>query len=148
VEHGDLAVISEPIDFVGLNYYTRAVVRKNPESGWLGGVQVLPAAAPVTDMGWAIAPEHLYHLLTRIGRQWTKLPIYVHENGCATVDVVAADGQVRDTDRIAYIREHLAQGHRIVPSELLTATVRVGTSLWIGRRLNLLLWNRQSESHK
>jgi beta-glucosidase len=110
---GDMAQISRPIDFLGVNFYTRAVLRKGAATGWLGGVEVLPATAPVTDQGWEIVPEHLHRLLTRIGREWTKIPLYIHENGCATPDVPeVVEGAVRveDPARIAYIRDHLRQG--------------------------------------
>lgn len=105
----DLAVISRPIDFMGINYYTRAVLKHSPVGfGWQG----LPPSAPVTDQDWEIVPEHLYRTITRIGQEWTKVPLYIHENGCAMPDVMDANGQVNDPRRIEYLHDHIAQAHR------------------------------------
>ena len=109
---GDLALISRPIDFLGLNYYTRAVMRHDPASPFLGGVGAVPKTAPVTDQGWEIVPDSLYDLLTRIKRDWTDLPLYVHENGCAAPDRLDEQGRVEDTDRVEYLQAHFAAAHR------------------------------------
>ena len=109
---GDLEVISRPIDFLGINYYTRAVVKYDPESPWLGGVGSVPKTAPVTDQDWEIVPDSLYDLLTRIGREWTgDLPLYMHENGCAMPDKLV-DGKVEDTGRIAFLQAHFERCHK------------------------------------
>jgi beta-glucosidase len=69
----------------------------------------------VTDQDWEIVPDCLYDLLVRVPKEWTgDLPLYIHENGCAMPDVVDPDGEVRDTRRLEYIREHLIRCHRAI----------------------------------
>ena len=110
---GDMAQIHQPIDFLGINYYTRAILRKEPASPFLGGVATIPKTAPVTDQDWEIVPDCLYDLLVRVPQEWTgSLPLYIHENGCAMPDVLDADGQVHDERRTEYIREHLLRCHK------------------------------------
>lgn len=104
---GDMALISAPIDFFGLNYYTRAICQDDPHSPFFG-LRTLPPRGPVTDQGWEIVPGCLRDLLVRIQRDWTRgLPVYIHENGAAMRDVLTEDGRVHDTDRIAFLRDHL-----------------------------------------
>ena len=100
----DMATISQPLDWIGINYYTRSLVGEG------GGLW--PATAPVegplakTAMGWEIYPEGLTHVLTRTAGYAGKVPIYVTENGMAAPDRVQ-DGAVTDADRIAFIDAHL-----------------------------------------
>jgi len=108
----DLAVISAPLDFLGVNYYTRAVVFHQPGSGPLHVGSVEPGPTIRTEMGWEIRPESLYQLLTRLEREYTRgLPLYITENGAAFDDEVGADGRVHDDRRVAFLRQHLAAAH-------------------------------------
>lgn len=95
---GDLALIQAPLDFLGINYYTRiwASADKTPPPNALG----------VTDMGWEIYPDGLRELLTGLHASYPLPPIYIMENGCACADQVV-DGAVNDTARIDYLRRHL-----------------------------------------
>jgi beta-glucosidase len=102
----DLIVASEPIDFIGVNYYSRAVVGNNASDGPLG-VRQAPATLPTTDMGWEIAPDALRDLLVRIKREYGDIPILITENGSAYDDPAPADGVVADPERLAYLRDHL-----------------------------------------
>ena len=110
VADGDLDQMAPPIDFFGHNSYTRAVVRDDPESLWLGAVQV-DTHNPKTAMGWEIYPDHLYDALTRITRDYAPPAIYVTENGAAFPDVVT-DCAVADPQRRDYLYTHLAACHR------------------------------------
>ena len=98
LQAGDLALISAPLDFLGVNYYTRiwASADKTPA----------PQALGVTDMGWEIYPDGLRELLTDLHAGYQLPPIYITENGCACADVLV-DGAVTDTARIDYLRSHL-----------------------------------------
>ncbi|WP_216322077.1 GH1 family beta-glucosidase [Deinococcus aestuarii] len=99
VREGDLDLIAAPLDFLGVNYYSRGVVGA---SG--GGV---PAGAPVTDMGWEIYPLGLTDLLTRLRADYPKLPpVVITENGAAFADE-RSGGQVHDPQRVAYLQTHL-----------------------------------------
>ena len=110
VRPGDLDVIAEPLDFIGLNYYTSTVV-SDP------GVDVhdrLSAEAEVTDMGWPVVPGGLETLLLRLSVDYGFDQIYVTENGAAYPDVVGPDGMVDDHDRISYLSRHFAAAERAV----------------------------------
>ncbi len=81
----DMAVVSRPLDWVGINYYTRGLYKADPEAK---GLSISQVKGPLeqTDMGWEIYPQGLAELLTRVSNQYTKLPIYVTENGMAEVE--------------------------------------------------------------
>lgn len=99
VQGGDLALTSAPLDFLGINYYTRGVV------GASGGG--IPAGAPVTDMGWEIHPQGLTALLTRLKADYPSLPpVVITENGAAFADELR-DGRVQDAGRVQYLQTHL-----------------------------------------
>jgi beta-glucosidase len=119
---GDMATIATPIDFVGVNYYTRAHVRRAwyvPFLGlWPEGLPVLTGqAVPAQDgpddaprysgMGWEVYPAGLFELLWRLKTEYGNPPVYVTENGAAYPDVLTADGRVHDEARRAYLEQHL-----------------------------------------
>ena len=97
---GDLAIISAPLDFLGVNNYSRSIVRAGED----GEPIELPApAGPTTSMGWEVYPDAIYEVLTRLHGEYDTPPIYVTENGDAFADVRAADGSVDDPERIVYL---------------------------------------------
>jgi beta-glucosidase len=102
----DLGIVSEPIDFLGVNYYSRAVIGDDPGDGPLGLRHAAPRP-PLTGMGWAVAPDALHDLLMRLKRDYGDVPILITENGSAYADPVPTDGVVSDPERVAYIRDHL-----------------------------------------
>ena len=104
---GDLATIGAPLDFLGLNVYTRAVVAAAPASAT--GLRVLRPAAPVTGMGGEIYPPAISEAVA-LAREHTGLPLYLTENGAAF------DGALDDRERIAFLRAHLAEAHRAIAS--------------------------------
>ncbi|HZG95208.1 MAG TPA: family 1 glycosylhydrolase, partial [Mycobacteriales bacterium] len=93
IRDGDLAEIRAAVDYVGVNYYSCSRVRAEPRAEFLG-IAKEPPREPVTAMGWEVAPDSLYEMLTRIKRDYGDLPIYITENGAAYDDDVAADGSV------------------------------------------------------
>ncbi len=101
VETGDMAAIQAPLDFLGLNYYTRSVV--SADGSW----DVKTSGKPLTDMGWEVYPEGLTELLVRLHRDWPLPPLYVKENGAAFKDVFEG-GRVHDVERTDYIARHIA----------------------------------------
>ena len=113
VEADDLQVITEPLDYLGVNYYTRGIARSQtvPESKNMS-VSVIPG--PVTQMGWEVYPQGMYDLLERINRDYDFPEFYVTENGAAYPDIVDEDGQVNDPQRLAYIQSHLQAVHRAI----------------------------------
>jgi len=113
IESDDLLQISAPIDFLGVNYYSRSLIADDPKGGLLAARQVVPAYAELTEMGWEVYPEGLYKLLRRVHDDHRPRALYITENGCAVADRVV-DGRVHDDRRIAYLREHLLQARRAI----------------------------------
>jgi beta-glucosidase len=126
VHDGDLAVISTPLDVVGINYYSRHVVAapvpgEDPEEYWRApstwpgseNVRFVTRGFPVTDMNWEIDAPGLVETLRRVHEEYTDLPLYVTENGSAFVDAVV-DGEVDDADRLAYFDAHLRASHEAI----------------------------------
>ena len=113
VQDGDLSVIAQPLDFLGVNYYTSHYFSGTDEDGRteVDGVPVVRQVLqglPVTAMDWEITPYGFTDLLVRLGRDYPGVPLYVTENGAAFDDEVGPDGEVDDADRTAYFVEHLA----------------------------------------
>ncbi|MET7994853.1 GH1 family beta-glucosidase [Amycolatopsis sp. NPDC005232] len=114
IEDGDLAVISTPLDFLGVNYYFGQQYSGVDEQGRTVGEdgfpvqRAVPFGEPTTAMGWEILPGKFTELLTRLGRDYPGLPLYITENGSAFDDAPDADGFVRDEGRTAYLASHLA----------------------------------------
>ena len=100
VQAGDMDIISAPLDFLGVNYYTRI---------WASAAQpAVPAPCSLgkSDMGWEIHPDGLRELLVGLNAQYTLPPIYITENGMANADRIE-HGEIDDTPRIDYVRAHL-----------------------------------------
>ena len=106
VADGDLAVIAEPLDFVGVNNYSRALVRADPSTG--EPVEVRAPTGVLTDMGWEVYPDGLYLVIMRLHGDYAVPKIYVTENGAAFPDVVTHDGRVHDPERQAYLEDYTA----------------------------------------
>ena len=98
----DFATIGTPIDWLGVNYYTRKLIR-HAEGAWPNYAEA-PTRLPLTQMGWEIHPDGLRDFLVRNAREYSgDLPIHVTENGMANPDAPDAP----DTPRIDYIARHL-----------------------------------------
>jgi beta-glucosidase len=116
---GDEDRIRVPLDFVGINYYYRTMVRaggdpRDTTSEWVGNGDIEPVSRglPQTEMGWEVDPDGLYDILTRVARDYPGVPLYVTENGAAFADEKAPDGAVHDPDRVAYLDAHFRAAHR------------------------------------
>jgi beta-glucosidase len=133
VQDGDLETINQPIDVLGVNYYSTATVRlwdgaspmqhndghKAAAGGtaWPGSdhvVEFVEQPGPYTEMGWNIAPEGLLELLESLTAQFPDQPLMITENGAAFADEVAPDGSVPDPLRVDYLRRHLTAAHRAI----------------------------------
>jgi beta-glucosidase len=101
VAAGDMDAIRQPLDFLGVNYYTRNMSGTGAPLAPLGGDR------EVTDMGWEVFPGGLTELLLRLQADYRLPPLYVTENGAAYRDRLA-DGRVADTERIRYLERHIA----------------------------------------
>lgn len=103
IQDGDMALISAPIDFMGMNYYTRNVYRSDG-NGWYE--HVAPAPEGLTEMGWEIVPEAFSKMLIDLDKEYDLPDLYITENGAAMPDQLV-DGKIHDADRIAYFQSHL-----------------------------------------
>jgi len=104
VRDGDLATISAPLDFVGINNYSRRIVRAGPNGA---PIDVPVPSSELTDMGWEVYPGGLYESLVRLHREYGVESLYVTENGAAFADVRTHDGRIHDVERIAYLDGYL-----------------------------------------
>ncbi len=131
VRPGDLEAINQPLDVLGVNYYSTARVRlwdgvsprQNSDghkdmggSPWPGAsdVEFVPQPGPYTDMGWNIEPAGLDELLGALHEEFPGLPLMITENGAAFADTVTDAGDIHDPDRIDYLHRHLAAVHRAI----------------------------------
>ncbi|MED4164008.1 GH1 family beta-glucosidase [Halalkalibacterium halodurans] len=114
IEAGDMETIQQPIDFLGINYYTGSVARYKENEG-LFDLEKVDAGYEKTDIGWNIYPEGFYKVLSYITEQYGQIPIYITENGSCYNDE-PVNGQVKDEGRIRYLRQHLTALKRSMES--------------------------------
>lgn len=113
VRPGDLETICAPMDFLGVNYYSRAVLKMS-DFGTAERVQVAPAHEQ-TDMGWEIYPEGLETVLCRLHQEYHVPRIYITENGAAYGDEPSSSNtRLADLRRIYYLDTHLRAAHRAI----------------------------------
>ncbi|MDF9276892.1 GH1 family beta-glucosidase [Arthrobacter sp. EH-1B-1] len=126
IQFGDLEIIGTPIDFLGVNHYHDDLISGHPTGGgdghsggttrktsscWIGSEDIaFPSRGlPRTAMNWEVNPDGLRKLLVRLGEEYPTLPpLYVTENGAAYDDAVSSDGAVHDTERTAFVLDHIA----------------------------------------
>jgi beta-glucosidase len=125
VADGDLEIISQPLDFLGINYYAPTYLRagdpadlRRHEKPVLGGtpgvVEYSPDWLERTAMGWLVDPDRLYELLISLSKDAPGLPLYITENGCAAEDYVNPLGVVDDSERVSYLHQHLEAAARAI----------------------------------
>jgi beta-glucosidase len=108
----DLALIAQPIDFLGINYYTRSVSRDDPQSYPLRATPVRQPLATYTETGWEVFAQGLSDTLQWVAGRYGNPPIYITENGAAFFDPpVAEGGRVHDPLRVNYLQKHLRAIH-------------------------------------
>lgn len=99
---GDLALISQKLDFLGLNFYSRNLFDAQ------GHIDPVPGSE-YTEMGWEVCAPALRRLLVRMNSEYHLPPIYITENGAAFADVLTPEGRVPDERRLEYLRQHFIQ---------------------------------------
>ena len=108
----DFTLIGEKIDFLGVNYYTRGVVRDDPTAKPVRIAYVRQPQHAYTETGWEVHPSSLTRTLLWVKERYGPIPLYVTENGAAIYDPPhAIDGKVHDPLRVWYLREHLKAAH-------------------------------------
>lgn len=112
IQPEDLELLARyPLDFLGINYYFRQLIRKSGDQ--LLGFEVLPPSGDLTAMGWEIYPQGLYDILVYVDQNYHHPEIYVTENGVAFNDLLE-NGRVMDQARINYLQDHFAAAHRAI----------------------------------
>jgi beta-glucosidase len=104
---GDLDVVSEPCDFIGINYYFRMRVVADETVATLRYQQVPVDGAPVTALGWEVYPEGLRDVLVRVAKEYDAPALIVTESGAAFDDEPDRDGFVHDSGRSDYLSGHV-----------------------------------------
>jgi beta-glucosidase len=125
IASGDLEIISQPIDFLGVNYYSSVYLRAGDpddlkqhevksKAGLPGVVEYRPPSLERTAMGWLVDADGLYELLMRLSKDAPGLPLYITENGRASEDYVNPEGAVHDPERVRYLHQHLSAAARAI----------------------------------
>ena len=102
IKPGDMDLMAQETDLLGINYYTRMLVSANSE-----GIHNEERDVPQTDMGWELYPQGLYELLERINREYHPKQLMVTENGASYADGPDNNGKVHDQRRIDYLQNHI-----------------------------------------
>jgi beta-glucosidase len=102
IKPGDMALISQKLDFLGINSYSRTLVSAQ------GVISPVPGSE-YTDMGWEVCAPAFRRMLNRINHDYHLPPLYITENGAAYPDVVTPDGKIHDECRLDYLRQHISQ---------------------------------------
>lgn len=115
VQTGDMNVIAAPTDFIGLNYYSRHVVRADGADNEPQTVFPQPRTPEYwTEMGWENYPEGLTGILSRVYFNYQPRKVYVTENGASYSTPPDEKGNVPDGLRTNYLRAHFAAAHRAI----------------------------------
>ncbi|MGN8647498.1 GH1 family beta-glucosidase [Gracilibacillus sp. HCP3S3_G5_1] len=114
IEDGDMETINQPVDFLGINYYTGHIARYKENEGLLDW-EMVEMNYDRTDIGWPIFPEGFYQVLMRIKNSYGDIPIYITENGSCYNDE-PENGSVKDAGRINYLEQHLTALSRAIAS--------------------------------
>jgi beta-glucosidase len=117
---GDETDLTAPVDFLGVNYYTRRVIAHDPAGRGPGHASFAtrqvywPFVARADFDEWEVAPEGLYRTLLRLQRDYRPPPVYITENGTSWPDQPGPDGAVHDLVRIRYLARHTAAVHQAI----------------------------------
>ena len=111
IRDGDMEYIAgNPVDFLGINYYTRAVVKKGREDD----IEYVRPEGVYTEMDWEVYPDGLYDLLVRIEKDYNSPDIYITENGAAFKDDRITEDRIDDQDRLDYLKNHFEAAYKAI----------------------------------
>lgn len=114
VQRGDMEKIAAPLDFLGVNYYTRGIARAETLSEADNLPRSVTPGAEFTEMQWEVYPPGLYDILGRLHFDYRFPAIYITENGAAFPDTLETGGEVHDPARLAYLQRHLEMTARAI----------------------------------
>jgi len=112
IRPGEVEGLKEPLDFIGVNLYSRIITANNPDEKYLG-IRQVPGPGPRCNFGWEVWPAAIYRTLMRVHNDYGK-PIFVTENGSSWVDEVTGDGRVHDADRVDCYNGYIGQVARAI----------------------------------
>jgi beta-glucosidase len=111
----DFELIRQPIDFLGVNYYTRSVTRHDDSAWPLRATRVKQPRATYSETDWEVYPQGLTDTLLWVRQRYGAIPLYVTENGAAFYDPPTAHGgRVQDPLRVHYLHTHLRAVHEAI----------------------------------
>ncbi len=110
---GDMEIIGQPVDFLGVNHYTPDFVKNDPQDWPIERTRVKTIDA-CTNIDWEVYPKGFYDLLTRLDKEYSKVKIFVTENGASFNDIVNRHGEIDDDLRLDYLYNYLAQAHKAI----------------------------------
>ena len=106
IEAGDMSLINQPMDFLGVNFYFRQTIASNPQGSPLPIKNIRRENVKRTAMDWEVHAPAFEEILTRIHRDYKPKEIYITENGSAWDDEIIS-GEINDEERISYLKSHL-----------------------------------------
>jgi beta-glucosidase len=113
IRPGDMESLVTPLDFIGLNVYSRAIVAHDPAITGTATRRVEGPGAR-TAFGWEVWPAALHRIVRRVDRDYGHPVLYITENGCASSIGPGADERVHDADRVDYLAGHVGQLARAI----------------------------------
>jgi beta-glucosidase len=109
----EMGKLNEPLDFIGVNYYTRAVTRHAPDAWLLQTASVRQPQSTYTETGWEVYPQAFTDVLNWVKDRYGNPPVYITENGSAFYDPpVTGNGRIDDPLRQSYLRSHIRAVHK------------------------------------
>jgi beta-glucosidase len=116
IRSGDLELLaSAKIDYLGVNYYSRKLVKNSLDNSFLNHLELRPDGSSYTSMDWEIYPQGLYDLLIQLDRDYHHPRIFITENGAAFNDQLQ-NNRVDDIDRINYTKAHFTAAYQAIQS--------------------------------
>ncbi len=114
IRSGDMEIVRAPLDFIGVNYYSRTMVEDGDANGAIHAKTSSGKQGPLTDFGWEVWPDSFHDLLVRISKEYLNTPIEVTENGCSYGDSPLTDGSVPDVRRTDFYRGYISAVGRAI----------------------------------
>ena len=152
IRDGDMTTISEPIDFVGVNYYATFLAKDDPKENGPIGYRGITPELETTDCGWPIDPDGLPATLVELTRKYQPRELYITENGASFDDPTPTNASILDPNRTDYLRKHFAAAHDAIAAGVPLRGYFVWTLLdnfeWIwgyNRRFGVVHVDRESQ---
>jgi beta-glucosidase len=114
IREGDMAVVSTPVDWLGINNYSRGIMAHDEGAGFLKAKGVKPGKAEFTDFNWEVYPEGIYRVLKWASESYGHPDIYITENGASYGEGPDESGRVRDDRRVSFLRRYFEAARRAV----------------------------------